>query len=372
MAVEPAFDRLAGYGWDPRTAALFEAHTGSADLQPGRVLAEHRGGYVVAGPAGDTDAVVSGRFRHEAHGAEDYPAVGDWVAFSAAHAGAGEGAAAIIQAVLPRASRFARAARGDAAGAQIVAANVDIVLVVASLDHDFNPRRLERYMALAWSSGAEPVIVLNKADLCDDVPARVAEVTMIAPGVPVRPISAQEGSGIEALTPLLEPRKTIALLGSSGVGKSTLVNAILGWERQKTGAVRDDDQRGRHTTTMRELVIAPSGALLIDSPGMRSVGMFEVEGGLADAFSDVDAFASQCRFSDCRHESEPGCAVQAAISDGSLPADRLASQNKLARESAALAARVDAVARSNNKRRWKQIGKSVRNQMRIKYGPGER
>lgn len=257
-------------------------------------------------------------------------------------------------------------------GAQVVAANVDLVFVVAALDHDFNLRRLERYLALAWSSGAEPVVVLNKADICPDVGAKMADVALVAPGVPVRAVSARDGTGIEALAPLLEPGKTVVLLGSSGVGKSTITNALLGWERQRTNAVREGDQRGRHTTTFRELIVTPSGALLIDSPGMRSVGMWEIEQGLDDAFADVERFAAQCRFSDCGHGSEPGCAVQAAIRTGELPAERLASRDKLARESAAFARRADPVARADERRRWKIIHKSVRNHMRTKYGPEAR
>ena len=352
------------YGWDARTEALFEPHR-VAGLQPGRVLVEHRGSYVVRVADGEIEAAVSGRFRHEATGAEDFPAVGDWVGISPATDG---GQPAIIHAVVPRRSRFARPARGDIPGAQIVAANVDVVLVVGGLDHDFNLHRLERYVTLAWASGAEPLIVLNKADLCDDVPGRVADVTAIAPGVPVRVLSAREGRGLESLTPLLEAGRTVALLGSSGVGKSTIVNALLGWERQQVGEVRADDQRGRHTTTIRELVVTPSGALLIDSPGMRSVGMWDAEEGLAGAFADIQAFASQCRFSNCSHGAEPGCAVQAAIADGSLPVARLHSQQKLARESEALERRRDAAARAAGRRRNRILSKSVRNHMRLKYG----
>jgi len=354
---------LERWGWTARVDALFQPHAADS-RQPGRVLAEHRGGYVVATEGGEVDASVSGRFRYDAAGSEDFPAVGDWVALEV-----GEGSRrAVIHAVLPRMTRFARPARGDIAGAQVLAANVDLVLLVTGLDHDFNLRRLERYLALAWSSGAEPVVVLNKADVCDDVPGRIADVTLVAPGVPVRVLSARDGIGMESLAPLLEAGKTVALLGSSGVGKSTIVNALLGHERQSTGAVRADDQRGRHTTTMRELLVMPSGALLIDSPGMRSVGMWEVEEGLADAFADIEAFAADCRFTDCTHGSEPGCAVQRAIAAGELPAARLESQHKLARESAALAARVDPGARAANRKRWRAIHKSVRNHMKVKYG----
>lgn len=354
---------LAKWGWTSREEALFQPHA-SDKLQPGRVLVEHRGSYVVGTDATEVDAAVSGRFRFDAASPEDFPAVGDWVTLEAVEGGG----SAVIHAVLPRATRFARPARGDTASAQVVAANVDVVLLVSGLDHDFNLRRLERYLALAWSSGAEPVVVLNKADMCDDVPGRVADVGLVAPGVPVRVLSALDGTGLDSLMPLLEPGKTVALLGSSGVGKSTIVNALLGFERQATGAVRADDQRGRHTTTMRELVATPSGALLIDSPGMRSVGMWEVDEGLADTFADVERFATDCRFNDCTHEGEPGCAVQRAIAAGELPQARLESQRKLARESAALAARVDPQTRARHRARWRTIHKSVRNHMRTKYG----
>jgi ribosome biogenesis GTPase len=354
---------LSPFGWDARTETLFEEHAGDG-LQPGRVLVEHRGSYVIQAASGELEASVSGRLRHEALTAEDFPAVGDWVALRPS-AGMSR---AVIHAVLPRRSRFARQARGDAAGAQVVAANVDLVLVVAALDHDFNLRRLERYMALAWSSGAEPAIVLNKADVCPDVAARLVDVQSVAPGVPVRAISAREGQGLESVTPLLEAGKTVALLGSSGVGKSTIVNALLGWERQATNEVRADDQRGRHTTTMRELLLTPGGALLIDSPGMRSVGMWEAEEGIENAFADVDAFAAKCRFSDCSHEREPGCAVQAAIGDGSLSAVRLESRRKLERELAALERRRGVEGRAETRRNGRRMSKAVRNHMRTKYG----
>ncbi len=247
-----------------------------------------------------------------------------------------------------------------------------MVLLVSGLDHDFNPRRIERYVALTLSGGAEPVIVLNKADVCDDVAGRIADANAVAPGVPVRVVAARNGTGMASLTPLLEPGRTVALLGSSGVGKSTLVNALLGWQRQQTGDVRSDDQRGRHTTTARELVRLESGALLIDSPGMRSVGMWDNEGGVAAAFADIDALATGCRFTDCSHDGEPGCAVSAAIGDGRLAAARLESRRKLAREAAAEARKHDAALRAGERRRWKIIQKSVRNHARMKYGPETR
>jgi ribosome biogenesis GTPase len=355
--------RLEAWGWNEGTARQFD-DLGLQSAQPARVITAHRGSYVVATESGETDATVSGRFRFDAGAAEDFPAVGDWVAIAVSDGGA----SAIIHAVVPRATRFARPAPDGSPGAQVVAANVDVVLLVSGLDHDFNLRRLERYLALAWSSGAEPVVVLNTADVCDDIAGRVADVAILAPGVPIRVLSARDGTGLESLAPLLERGKTVALLGSSGVGKSTIVNALLGYERQATGAVREDDQRGRHTTTSRELLVMPSGALLIDSPGMRSVGMWDVEDGMADAFADVEAFARACRFNDCTHGSEPGCAVQAAIRGGELAVARLHSQQKLQREWSALARRIDPVARELERRRWKSIHKSVRNRMKVKYG----
>jgi ribosome biogenesis GTPase / thiamine phosphate phosphatase len=353
---------VTAWGWNARVARQFD-ELALPSARAGRVLAEHRGSYVIATESGEVDAAVSGKFRYAAGAAEDYPAVGDWVAVELD----GSGQSAVIQALLPRATRFLRP-RGEVVGAQVVAANVDVVLLVSGLDHDFNLRRLERYLALAWSSGAEPVIVLNKADLGDDVGGRMADVASVAPGVPIRVLSARDGTGIDSLAPLLEPGKTVALLGSSGVGKSTIVNALLGYERQATGAVRQDDQRGRHTTTSRELLRMPSGALMIDSPGMRSVGMWDIDEGLADAFADVQAISVNCRFSDCTHGPEPGCAVQAAIADGRLASSRLQSQQKLEREWAALARRVDPAAREVERRRWKSIHKSVRNHMKLKYG----
>ena len=354
---------LSTWGWDPRWADTF-ARVAPPATVPGRVTAEHRGGYTVLADAGELSATVTGRFRHDAETVEDFPAVGDWVALEVAD-GAQSG---VIQSVLPRLTRFLRPQRGDIAQAQVVAANVDVVLLVTGLDGDFNLRRLERYLALAWSSGAEPVIVLNKADLAENLGERMADVAAIAPGVPIRAVSAREGTGFDSLTPLLEAGKTVALIGSSGVGKSTIVNHLLGFERQATGEVREDDQRGRHTTTSRELITTPGGLVLLDSPGMRSVGMWEIDEGLADAFADVEALAQDCRFSDCTHGVEPGCAVQAAIRDGTLPRQRLESQQKLARESAAMAMRLDPQMRAKERQRWKAIHKSVRNHMKVKYG----
>jgi ribosome biogenesis GTPase len=242
----------------------------------------------------------------------------------------------------------------------VVAANVDTVFLIAGLDHDFNPRRIERYLALAFESGAAPVVVLNKADLVGDVEARIAEIEATAFGVPVVAVSAQERFGLEALEPWLKPGQTVALLGSSGVGKSTLVNALLGGERQATTAVRESDSRGRHTTTYRELVPLPAGALLLDTPGMRGLKLWAGDGSLRSTFQDISALAGGCRFTDCKHAHEPGCAVLTAVEQGALDPARLESWRKLQRELRWLERRQDARARATELAKWKAITKSMK------------
>jgi ribosome biogenesis GTPase len=247
----------------------------------------------------------------------------------------------------------------------VVAANVDTVFLVSGLDGDFNLRRIERYLAAAWESGAAPVILLNKSDLAGDVEGRIAEVERIAIGTPVIALSALEGRGLEALAPWLAPGRTVALLGSSGVGKSTLVNALLGAERQPTRAVRDSDSRGRHATSRRELVPLPGGALLLDTPGMRALapwGADEAPGG----FAEIAALAEECRFRDCRHASEPGCAVRGAVERGTLDRARLTSWHKLRREREWLASRQDARARAEREARWKAITRSMRHHPKLR------
>ncbi len=345
---------LESLGWNARFEESFTVHR-TRGLVPARVAREDRTRHVVLDESGARPAELAGRLRHEARTRAELPAVGDWVAVRP-----GAASPAIIEAVLPRASAFVRKDVGDATEAQVVAANVDTVFLVSGLDHDYNPRRIERYLAAAWESGATPVVVLNKADLAEDREARVAEVEALAPGAAVLAVSALEGDGIGALAPWLLPGHTIALLGSSGVGKSTLVNALLGHERQATGAVREDDSRGRHTTTHRELVALPGGALLLDTPGMRVLKLWGDEDAVDGAFPEIASLAEGCRFRDCRHESEPGCAVLAAEADGSLPTERLESWRKLQREAHWLATRMDARARAAEEAKWKAIHKSMR------------
>ena len=318
---------LIEYGWN---AALAAALGECADerLVPGRIIKQARDRSILVTAEGEAAGEVSGRFRHRALGPADFPAVGDWAAVRPA----GDDLV-VIEAILPRRSAFTRRAAGEAVEAQVVAANVDTVFLVSGLDGDFNVRRIERYLTTAWSSGAEPVIVLNKADLRPDLPDVIAETCGVAPGVPIVTVRALAEGGLEGLAPYLREGKTVALLGSSGVGKSTMINRLLGEERFVTASMSDASAgRGRHTTTARELVRLPGGALLIDTPGMRELGLWADDEGLDKTFDEIDGLAARCRFPDCRHEHEPGCAVRAAVEAGTIDEGRWESYLKLRRE----------------------------------------
>ena len=341
-------------GWNATLEDHFTPYRGRG-LAPARVAREDRDRYLLFDERGERTARNAGRLRHEARGRTELPTVGDWVAVRV-----GTGATAVIVAVLPRTSAFVRKVAGETTEEQVVAANVDTVFLVAGLDGDFNLRRIERYLAAAWESGASPVLVLNKADLAGDLQACKVEVETVAMGVPVVAVSALTGEGLEALSPWLEPGRTVALLGSSGVGKSTIINALLGSQRQTTGAVRADDSRGRHITARRELVPLPGGALLLDTPGMRELQLWGGDEGLDGAFPDVATLAAGCRYRDCGHAGEPGCAVHAAVKSGRLDPSRLESWHKLRRELRWLAARQDARLRAANEAKWKAISKAIR------------
>lgn len=366
---------LVDLGWDEGWAAEFGSLQGP-DRRPARVLAVHKETSIVRDSSGrDRPATVSGRFRFVALAPSDYPTVGDWVALEPDAPSASADDPATVAAVLARRSAFRRSAADAArrtsgllADEQVIAANVDTAFLVAGLDGDFNLRRLERYLAVAWSSGVSPVIVLNKADVGLEVAVRQSAIEGIAPGVPTLTLSALTGDHLADLGPYLRAGRTSVVLGSSGVGKSTLVNALLGEDRQATSAVRDDDSRGRHTTTHRELFSLPGGALLIDTPGIRSLEVAGADVGVETAFDDITELALACRFTDCRHESEPGCAVRAAVADGRLSAERVASQRKLERELAHSERKGDPRAQAEERRRWKIISKSVGEHMERKYG----
>lgn len=348
----PDLDTL---GWDGAWAAAFVPFA-SEGFVPARVALEHQHIYRVYTGSDEPLAHVAGRFRHHAAARQEFPAVGDWVALEPAR----RHARATIHGVLPRRSRFSRRAAGDVTEEQVVAANIDRVFLVSGLDHDFNLRRIERYLVTAREGGAQPVVVLNKADICADREAVLQDVMRVAAGAPVHAISSLKREGLDVIAPYLSRGTTIALLGSSGVGKSTLINALLGEERLRTRAVREKDSRGRHTTTHRELVVLPQGGLLIDTPGMRELQLWESEAALEEAFEDVDALAVHCYFRDCQHDTEPRCAVKAAVARGDLPEERLANFQRLRREVRHLEAQVDQRAAAEEKRKWKVISKNVR------------
>ncbi len=353
-------DTLTTLGWNDRLSEEFEPYR-AAGLVPGRVAVQHRGAWDVLTEEGELRVDVAGRVRHEAIASAELPAVGDWVAV-ASRPDEGGGT---IQAVLPRRTKFSRKTAWQAAEEQVLVANVDVVFVVTSVNEDLNPRRLERYMTLAWESGASPVIVLTKVDLVDDPAPAVARVEAVAFGVPVVATSTQTGIGLDAVRGCLPIGVTGALLGSSGVGKSTLVNALMGDERLMTQEIRDDG-RGRHTTVRRELIVLPGAGLIVDTPGMRELQLWAADEGLEEAFEDVTVLFADCRFSDCAHDTEPGCAVRAALEDGTLPAERWESYQKLQRELEHLERRVDNRAQADARRRWRTISREAAERMRLK------
>ena len=314
------------FGFSDRYAALAAAHP---EHIPGRILAQEKGLYRLVTDRGEKLAEVSGRFRHQASTLSDYPAVGDFVMADWNDAGGN----AVIHHVLSRRSCFTRKAAGGSREEQVVAANIDTLFLCMSLNNDFNLRRLERYLSIAWDSGASPVIVLTKADLCQDLPGCLRQVDSVAMGVDTLVTSALSQDGQARLTPWLLKGRTVAFIGSSGVGKSTLINCLLGEARLETQGLRNDD-KGRHTTTHRELIHLPGGALVIDTPGMRELGMWDSDAGIEQAFAEIEELAARCRFSDCSHQSEPGCAIRRALEDGSLPQARWESWQKLRAEAA--------------------------------------
>jgi ribosome biogenesis GTPase len=358
---------LHAVGWDGRYATMFASE--APGLVPGRILGEERGQYVVVSAAGEGPASPSGRLRHDSQldPTTAWPAVGDWVGLDPIGTTDTGREHRLIQRVLSRRTAVIRRSPGDRRmPSQVLAANVDVVFVVTSVNAEFNVRRLERYITVAWESGATPIVLLSKSDLAEDLDGFRLSAETTAPGVEVIAVSAISGEGIEAVRTHLGAGRTVVFTGSSGVGKSSIVNALAGEPLLDTGGIRLDDARGRHTTTRRQLVRL-AGGLLIDTPGLRELGILDGD-GLATAFDDVERAAAGCRFSDCGHQSEPGCAVRAAIDSGALDRARFDAYEKLQREAARAALATNALGRRAERRKWSVITKSVEEHMRLKYG----
>jgi ribosome biogenesis GTPase len=353
---------LLRLGWNGRLEEAFGPYR-LEGLVPGRVALEHTHIYRVITEAGESLARVSGRLRHRATARAEFPAVGDWVALEPSD----HGDARII-AVLPRYSRFSRRAAGDPTEEQVVAANIDTVFLVAGLDRDFNPRRIERYLLVAAESGARPVIVLNKSDVAESADAMADLVRALAGNTPVHAVSCRIPGSVDVLRQHLGPGQTGALLGSSGVGKSTIVNRLIGHDLLRTQDVRDSDGRGRHTSTARQLVVLDGSGVLIDTPGMRELQLWDTGDAMSGTFADIDALGGACRFRDCRHRQEPGCAVRAAVDGGDLPAGRLESYHKLQDEQAHQARQMDQRAQIDEKRRSKTAAKALQKRLEEKDG----
>jgi ribosome biogenesis GTPase len=345
--------RLTDLGWSPYFQIHFQQEEPEGCV-PARVSEESKGFYRVLAEEGEFLAQLAGRIRYRTEDRDDLPAVGDWVVVAPRPA---ENRATIL-AILPRRTILSRKEAGRTAEEQILATNLETVFVVTSLNQEFNLRRIERYLAVVWGSGAQPVVLLSKADLCPDVDAVRARVERVVPGALVHSVSAVSGQGLESVRQYLRPGRTAAFIGSSGVGKSTIINALAGEAMLRVQPVRATDDRGRHTTTSRQLIVLPGGGIVVDTPGMRELQLWESSAGLAHAFDDLEALAQECRFRDCRHRGEPGCAVARAIEDGALSRERLENYRKMEAELRFLETKTDLRARSAEKVRTKQLMKA--------------
>ncbi len=346
---------LERLGWNASWGRAF-ASMQSRGFVPGRVTAQHKNSYRVYFENGEIVARVTGKLLHEAEQSGILPVVGDWIALRLAN----DQSSASIHAVLPRKSKFSRKIAGSVTQEQVAAANVDTVFLVQGLDGDFNPRRLERYLVMAWDSGAAPVIILSKKDICVEIDQKLYEVSSVSAGVPVHAISSVTGEGLEQLEAYTHNGRTIALLGSSGAGKSTLINRLLNEERQKIQEVRSSDSKGRHTTTRRELLLLPSGGCVIDTPGMRELQLWSAPDGMIHAFPEIAEVAAHCRFDNCRHNAEPDCAVKQALIDGALDPERFENFQKLQRELEYLNSRQDPLLRAKRQQKVRMIHRQLR------------
>jgi ribosome biogenesis GTPase / thiamine phosphate phosphatase len=344
--------QLTDWGWSPFFESHFEEYR-IKGYSAMRIVRVNRGNYIANNGSRDFSCEVTGRFSFQSGGKGSFPTAGDW----AVTAEVPNEPKAMIHAVLPRKSAFSRKVAGQASEEQVVAANIDMVFIVTGLDQNFSLRRIERFLSLAWESGAVPVVLLNKSDLRRDAEAVKCEVEAVASGVEVLLLSAKQQDGMEVLRNRIKTGTTVAFIGSSGVGKSTIINALVGTNLLEVNEVSDLGSRGRHTTTFRELIVLPSGGMVIDTPGMREIQVWGDETGLGHAFGDIEDLSMRCRFKDCAHEKEPGCAVQSALKDGSLDPKRLESYFKLKREFEYLADRQTMKASAIEKARWKSISK---------------